>query len=137
MEATIMASLAHLDVLLGESLEQLMDAAREIGGLEELDQKASIKRIGAAVMEIWAVREEIYRLHPTLKRDFVRECEQDEERFESLNELFQRAAKFEDTMEMDSARRLYQELLKRSRFGYFRLLAEAGLYRVMAEIGGG
>ena len=131
-----MASLAHLDVLLGESLEQLMDAASEIRGLDELDQKAAVKHIGMAVLELWEVREEIYRLHPTLKRDFVREYEQDKERYESLNELFKRAAEFEDAMEMDSARRLYQELLRKSRFGYFRLLAEAGLYRVMAEIDG-
>lgn len=131
-----MASLTHLDVLLGASLEQLMEAASEIRGLDELDQKASIKRIGMAVLEIWAIREEIYRINPTLKRDFVREYDQDKERYESLDELFQRAAEFEDNMEMDSARRLYQELLKKSRFGYFRLLAEAGLYRVMAEIDG-
>ena len=128
-----MASLAHLDLVLGQSLEELVEAASEIKALNELDGKDLIRRIGNAITEIWAIREEIYRINPTLKRDFVTESEQNEERFESLDDLFHRAAKLEDNNEKDSAKELYKELLQRSRFGYFRLLAEAGLYRVMME----
>ena len=128
-----MASLAHLDLVLGQSLEELVEAASEIKALNELDGKDLIRRIGNAITEIWAIREEIYRINPTLKRDFVTESEQNGERFESLDDLFHRAAKLEDNNEKDSAKELYKELLQRSRFGYFRLLAEAGLYRVMME----
>ena len=128
-----MASLAHLDLVLGQSLEELVEAASEIKALNELDGKDLIRRIGNAITEIWAIREEIYRINPTLKRDFVTESEQNEERFESLNDLFHQAVKLEDNNEKDSAKELYKELLQRSRFGYFRLLAEAGLYRVMME----
>ena len=128
-----MASLAHLDLVLGQSLEELVEAASEIKALNELDGKDLIRRIGNAITEIWAIREEIYRINPTLKRDFVTESEQNEERFESLDDLFHQAVKLEDNNEKDSAKELYKELLQRSRFGYFRLLAEAGLYRVMME----
>jgi len=132
-----MASLEHLDLLLGEALECILGASGEVREINTLDQQQTLMRLGRAVSELWGVRENIYHLKPDLKRDFVREYEQDEERFEKLNDIQKRAHEAEKNGAVDNAMSLYQELLVTSRFGYFRLLAEAGLYRLSKCIGPG
>lgn len=128
-----MASLEHLDLLIGESLEYLVKASAEIKNIEPADlneQRQFLMKIGKAISEIWSFREELYKVKPNLKRDFVKEQEQDEKRFENLNELHQKAYKMEAEGNNSSAKKLYEELYSASGFGYFRLIAEAGLYRV-------
>jgi len=125
-----MASLEHLDMLLGDALERLVEASDEVRGINQLEQKEILKRIGRAVSELWGVRNQIYQLEPGLKRDFVIEHEQNRERFETLNELYKRAYEKEKNGDTDAARSLFKELYGASSFGYFRLLAEAGLFRL-------
>ena len=126
-----MASLTHLDSVLGESLELLMEASSEIKSLNEIDEKRCLRIIGRAISEIWSVRDEIYRVSPSLKRDFVKEYEHNPQRYEFLNDLFNQAHNMEINGDIESAKQLYQEIQKKSRFGYFRMLAESGLYRLM------
>ena len=126
-----MASLTHLDTLLGESLELLMEASSEIKSLNEINEKRCLRTIGKAVSEIWSVRDEIYRLNPSLKRDFVKEYEHNPQRYEFLNDLFHQAHNMEINRDVESAKKLYHELHRESRFGYFRMLAESGLYRLI------
>lgn len=128
-----MASLEHLDILLGDSLERLVEASDEVRNIQVFDdvnKKRLLRRMGRLVSEIWSFRDEIYGIEPSLKRDFILEHEQDRERYESLNKLHLEAFEMEKIDNIDLARELYQQLYSVSRFGYFRLLAESGLYRV-------
>lgn len=125
-----MASLEHLDLLLGEALECIVQAADEVRDIDIDNRKEILMRLGTATSELWGIREILYKINSSLKRDFVREFEHDKERFENLNELQINAYKAEKNGDLDYAMSIYQKLLKISRFGYFRLLAEAGLYRV-------
>ncbi len=125
-----MASLEHLDLLLGEALECIEKAASEIRELNLSDSKQIMLFVGNAVGQLWGVREILYKQKPELKRDLAIEIEQDKKRWEDLNEINLKARKAESNHEIHEAMRLFDELLTTSRFGYFRLLAEAGLYRV-------
>jgi tetratricopeptide (TPR) repeat protein len=128
-----MATLEHLDLLLGEALECMEEAAHEARGLAllEPDNGQILRYIGNALGQLWGIRDEIlYRLKPELKRDFVKEIEQDKTRWEELNEIHEKAYLAESKGEIHEAMSLFNKLLTASRFGYFRLLAQAGLYRV-------
>lgn len=124
-----MASLENLDLLLGEALECILEASDEAKRINKLEQNQTLMRLGRAVSELWEVRENIYQFRPDLKRDFIHEYLKDEQRFEKLNDLQKKAYEAEKNGAIDEAKRLYKKLLLTSRFGYFRLLAEAGLYR--------
>lgn len=125
-----MASLEHIDLLLGEAIERILEASDEIKETKNLDQREHLKRTGRIIAEIWVIREEIYKINPNLRRDFLVEYEKDQKRFETLNEIFKRACKMEKEGNVRESKVLYNELYESSRFGYFRLLAEAGLYRI-------
>lgn len=124
------ASLDHLDLLLGEALENLVEAAGELKELVDLRDGDCLDMVGRVIYGIWLVRKEIYKQRPELRRDFDIEYEQDKPRFEELNRLFGEAAKAEQGGEAEAARELYTELLDRGRYGYFKLVAEAGLFRI-------
>ena len=124
-----MGSLEHLDLLLGEALESMDQAAGEVREIIAVNQKDCLRRLGRAIAELWEIREEIYGTRPDLKRDFAEEYEQDKERYETLQRQHKRAAVAEKQGDLELARKLYQELLDTSGFGFFRLVAEAGLYR--------
>jgi len=124
-----MASLEQLDLLLGEALEKMMESVKEIRLLKSLKEKTYIRHIGNATTELWAIREDVYSTHRDIKRDFFAESEDDPQRFEVLNELNQRAKAAEEKGDFDLANSLYAELLNTSDYGWFKLLAEAGLYR--------
>ena len=125
-----MSSLEHLDAVLGEALEFLMEASNEVRGVNIINQKDLLRKLGRTVSELWSIREEIYRIEPSLKRDFIVEHEQDKQRYEELSDLQIKAYNAEKEGDVDAATNFYQELLTISRFGYFRLLSEAALYRL-------
>lgn len=129
-----MASFEQLDLLLGEALEKMMDAAREIRLLKSTKEMTYIRHIGTATTELWAIREDVYSIHPEIKRDFFSENEKDPQRFEMLDELNRRANAAEEKGEKDLAKSLYVEMLNSSEYGWFKLLAEAGLYRTLKNI---
>ena len=124
-----MTSLEHIDLLLGEAIERILEASDGIKENKKLDSREHLKRIGRVVAEIWVTREEIYKIRPDLKRDFLVEYEKDQKRFEKLNEIFKSAKQLEKEVKTERAINLFKDLYETSRFGYFRLLAEAGLYR--------
>lgn len=124
-----MNSIEQLDLLLGQALENIMGAADEIRSLGLQESDAYIKHIGKATMELWDIRESLYALRPDIKRDFLSELESDPARYEQLSQLHQQAMVAETSGDMGSARTFYQELRERSKYGWFTLLAEAGLYR--------
>lgn len=124
-----MASLEQLDLLLGEALESLMSAAAEIRALDSQHQTDDIRHIGMATTELWSIRDHIYALRPDMERDFVAESRTDPQRFECLDTLNRKAAAAELQGDMPAARALYLDLQKISQYGWFSLLAEAGLYR--------
>ena len=125
-----MTSYEHLDLLLGEALECITKAAGEVEEVIGLNKKESLMSLGRATRELWKIREGIYGIRPDLKWDFMKEREKDKPRYEKLGELENRAYEAERTGQGDSAIGLYRELLDSSRYGFFRLVAEAALYRL-------
>lgn len=128
-----MASLKHLDLLIGDALERLVDASDKVRNIRQIDNKQYRMKLGRIIAEIWILREELYGIDPDIKRDFVREHENDKERYEGLDKLHSKATEMEKSGDDPYAVKLYQELYEKSQFGYFRLLAEAGLYRVLTK----
>jgi hypothetical protein len=124
-----MASLEHFDLELGEALECIEGAAGEIRQLNVKWFNDALRHLGDAVGHLWAVREMTYKTKPNLKQDIVKEYERDKKRWEELNDIFMKACVAQDKGETDKSRKLFKKLHAISRYGYFRLLAEAGLYR--------
>jgi hypothetical protein len=125
-----MASLEHLDLLLGQALECVDEAAHEVRELGIPEREEILRYIGSVVGQLWGVREILYKIKPELKRDFVKEIEQNKTRWEELHEIALKAGAAEGNGKINDAMNLFNELLTTSRFGYFRLIAEAGLYRL-------
>ena len=128
-----MASYEHLDLLLGQALECMDEAAGEVKTLSIYNQKDLLKHIGRSIAELWEVRDAIYEIKPDIKRDFVTEYSNDKQRYKGLSDLHRKAIKSEDAGDYESAINLYNELLLKSKYGFFKLLAESGLYRSMFE----
>jgi hypothetical protein len=76
------------------------------------------------------LRDQIYKLKPEIKRDFVSEHTYDKQRFETLNTINIQASDAELVEKYDEAQKAYSELLEVSNYGYFKLLSEAVLRRV-------
>ena len=121
-----MASLEHFDLCIGESLERLQSAVAEVQELksEVKDSKAIVAKIASAILEIWKAREIFYESMPQVKRDFKRENEEDERRYEELNAILNKAYG-----DFGKATQVYDKLLQVSKYGFFKLTAQAGLYR--------
>jgi hypothetical protein len=126
----MMASHAHLDMLLGQTLECLNEAAGQVRELELEPVKDNLMYIGRAIEEVWGLRERLYAMHPEVKRDFVQESEADPTRFEALTQVLTRASEDEAAGRLDAAADGYRRLLGEAQFGFFRRCAEAGLFRV-------
>lgn len=75
-----MDKLKHIDLLIGESLECMVEAASELKMVETIDTDKKRMRVGRAICELWEVRDSIYKVRPDLKRDFVREREVNKQR---------------------------------------------------------
>lgn len=124
-----MPSERHLDTLIGEALECANEAAAQVRDLrlEPLDRY--LRSIGHAVNSLWEVREALYKVHPELKRDFVSEYELDETRYNSLLAIHDQAEEAERSGNLAEAARLFRQLYAQATYGFFKLCAEAGLYR--------
>jgi hypothetical protein len=124
-----MASNQHLDAVIGEALECANEAALEVRELGLAPVDRHLKSIGHAINALWEVREALYKAHPEVKRDFVAESEVDEARFNALCALHDRACETERAGNQAEAATLFKQLLQESKFGFFKLCAEAGLFR--------
>lgn len=125
-----MASYEHLDLLLGQALECMDEAAGEIRALSIFNQKEMLKHIGRAIVELWESRDAIYEIRPDIKRDFVTEYSTDKQRYEDLNLIQMEASQAERDCNFELAKIKYEKLLDESGYGFFKLIAESGLYRV-------
>jgi len=123
----IMASYEHLDLLLDQALECMDEAAGKIRELSIFNQKDLLKHIGRSIVELWEVRDAISEIKPEIKRDFVTEYSNDKQRYEDLNVLHRKVVTSEDAEDYESAISHYNELLSKSNYGFFKLIAEAGL----------
>ena len=123
----------HIDLLIGESLECMVEAASELKIVESTDHDKKRMRIGRAICELWEVRDSIYKVRPDLKRDFVREREENKQRYDELDVIHQKALDSEHNGDKESAINHYEELLEKSEAGYFTLLAEAGLFQLLKD----
>jgi hypothetical protein len=124
-----MPSYQHLDALIGEALECADDAAGVVRDLQFAPVDRHLKKIGEAIVALWEVRDALYKACPELKRDFVAEYELDESRYNALLAIQNEADEAEKRGRVAEAARLYQNLLAEAKFGYFKLCAEAGIYR--------
>ena len=126
-----MATFEHIDLLLGQALECIENAASEIKELSLSKQEEMLKHMGRSIVELWEVRDVIYDIRPDIKRDFAKEFSNDKQRFEDLNVIQKRAAEAERSGDYDLSINIYNDILSKSKYGYFQLIAEAGLYRSM------
>ena len=124
-----------LDILLGEALERLDRAAGKVREIPELDENTNNKNLGRAIVEIWEVRERMYQHWPELKLSFVSEIEEDENRYYTLASLLAEGLKHEKAGNLKEAESAYQNVRKVSSYGYFKMQAEAGLYRLIEKKG--
>ena len=126
-----MPSEKHLDILIGEALECANEAAAQVRALHLEPLSRYLKSIGHAVNSLWELRETLYKEHPELKRDFVSEYELDEARYNSLSAIHDAACQAERSGNLPEAARLFEELRADATYGFFKLCAEAGLYRTL------
>ena len=126
-----MDSLKHIDLLIGESLECMVEAVAELKPYEHDDNDKKRIGIGRAICELWEVRDSIYRNRPDLKRDFVKEQEEDKQRYNELDAIYTKAWSSKNAGDTKNAIATYKELLAKSKSGYFTLLAQAGLFRLL------
>lgn len=123
----------HVDLLLGQALECMVEAAGELKSIKKTNHFNETKDIGTAIGYLWKVRDEIYRIKPEIKRDFVEENQENKQRYEALDTIFNKARMYEHQGDKKAATMHFKELLEKSECGYFTLLAQAGLYRLLNE----
>ena len=125
-----MASYEQFDLLLGEVLECITEAECEIKELSIPFKENALRQIEKSICELWEARDALYQMKPNLRRDFIEDCSDDKQGYEDLSRILYEAAKAEKVGDSLSAAKHFQELLQVSQYGFFRLLAEAGLCRL-------
>lgn len=133
-----MATLEQLDGLLAEALQCLDDSARFLRELPELELNQNLRHLGDAINSAWLIREQIHMLRPDIKPDFVTEYENDRVRYDELSAMSRGAHACEDAGQLLEARTRFLRLRTSARSGYFRMVAEAGLFRLSerSSVGG-
>jgi hypothetical protein len=111
-------------------LECLVEAVQSIRTMPLAPVEENVDKLAIAIEQIWEVRTRLYALKPELKRDLVVEHETDPARYEALSDLHERAARAAEEGQRSEAAALYRQLLAQAKFGFFKLCAEAALYRL-------
>lgn len=125
----------HLDFLLGEALETLAMASQQaLTALPTMHNSFRLK-IGRIIALLWELRTILYEMDPSLKRDFVVEYEDNMIRYEELATILSTALRHESACNFYLANMEFKNLLSKAHHGYFRLVAEAGLYRTTFTLG--
>lgn len=125
-----MASYEHLDLILGQVLAYITEVAIEIKELSLYNQKDLLKQLSRTMDGLWKVRDEIFNIKPEIRRDFINEYQDNKQRYENLKDIQKKAIEAMVNNDIESAIRHYRDLLEKSKYGYFKLIAEAGLYRL-------
>lgn len=118
-----------IEARLAEALQALNDAAGFIRQAEEIETDANLRNLGKAIVFAWEVREAVHKIHPNLRPNFAQELAENRARYEELSELASLAYQAEKNQDWEKAVMHYQDLKTSARYGYFELVAEAGLYR--------
>ena len=129
-------TLEHMDICLGEALEYLDSAGAELvkyknefQNNEKLETEELLTAVSKSITQLWKAREILYEKKPDLKQNFKKEFDADPKKYEELSKISQAAQKLEQEGKLKEAVKKYEELLKRSNFRHFTLVAQAGLYR--------
>jgi hypothetical protein len=85
--------------------------------------------------EVWDFRDELHKLCPDLRPNFVVESDVDHERYSQLSERSKEAHRLEEAGDLSGAAEAFSALRTAAKRGYFCMEAEAGLFR-LAEKGG-
>ena len=125
-----MATIESLEGFLAEAAQCLNDAAGELRELPQVELERNLRRIGTAMNAVWDFRDEIHKLRPDLKPNFVTEIEADHERYNQLSERSTEAHRLEDAGDLEGALEEFGALRDSAKRGYFCMLAEAGLFRI-------
>ena len=125
-----MKTLRQLDHLLAEAAQCLDDSAQAVREIPDIETKAGLIRIGTAMNSIWELREIVHKISPELRPAFVEEHETDVARYEELEAMAGVAYKLEHSGEIVAAIASFEALRNKARFGYFQMVAEAGLFRL-------
>jgi hypothetical protein len=129
------ATLESLEGLLAEAAQCLNDAAGELRELPQVDLNRNLRRIGTAMSAVWDFRDELHKLRPDLRPNFVIESDADHERYSQLSERSKEAHRLEEAGDLAGAAKAFTALRAAAKRGYFSMEAEAGLFR-LAERGG-
>ncbi|WP_249291245.1 porphobilinogen deaminase [Campylobacter curvus] len=129
-------TLEYMDIYLGEALECLDSAGAELVKYknesqndEKLEAQELLFVVSKSITELWKAREILYERKPDLKQNFKKEFDADPKKYEELSKISQAAQKLEQDGKLKETVKKYEELLKRSNFRHFALVAQAGLYR--------
>jgi hypothetical protein len=128
-----MATLKQFDVLLGESLEDLMAALQMAMKVPDYDAAGAKRKIARVVSELWEIREALYARDPSIRPEVFESFESDPKTHGVLLEKLGRAHDAEAAGHVDEALQLYLELSQNSRLRVVRVEAEAGLFRLSAK----
>lgn len=121
--------LKKIDIFIGEILNILQNISYELSKSNDKDLVEASKHMAYFIPEIWNERGKLYNKFPNLKTDILHEFKQDKLRFELLYDINKKAFEYENKQEFKKAYSSYKKLFKMSQFGYFKLLAEAGMFR--------
>jgi hypothetical protein len=128
-----MKAIKLIESRLAEALQALDEAAGFVRDAEEIDTRENLKRLGHAINCAWELREEVHKIRPDLKPNFVIEASDNYARYEELSKLSQLAHSAEENKDWEKSKKLYVELKKTARRGYFVMVAESGLYRIIEK----
>ena len=98
-------------MLPGQALECIDGAAGETKTPSIYNQRDLLKRINHSIVELWKVRDAIYKIKPDIKKDPITEYSNDEQRHEELSDLHRKAVKSEGAGDYESAIKRYNESL--------------------------
>lgn len=120
-----------LKTLLLQIQNDLDVSAGLIRNCDNLDQKESLKVIGLALFDIDTLANKLtfsnLKSIPSVSQEFNGNYDF----YRRLQNILNEACDFEEKKEYLEAKIKYEKLLHESQRGYFKLIAEAGLFRVI------
>lgn len=125
-----MELLRTVDEYMGEGVMYFDTSVFLLRQTEKPFSEENILHIGHIIFGFWSVREAIFTEYPELKPEGVRLIFEDEELFNELTDLLYFGLDHEQVGELAEARRNYEALLAKTDGRYYRIFAEAGLYRI-------
>jgi len=114
-------------------LNDLNEAAGIAGRVVGIEGSAVKREVADAMMKIWKIRDKLYAIDPQAKPDFVALSESNPAECDAMFGKLDAAHAAEKQGSVELARRLYRELRSESRIEFFKVHAEAGLFRIQSR----